>query len=96
MRSAIRITFSNGGLRYSAITRLPPPQTDFEKKVQQLYLQGNSNLQNEEYNLALNAFRQLENLILTTVHPTLPIDSSYLNPAFRFPVDISLLDTFTL
>ncbi|HYR44231.1 MAG TPA: hypothetical protein VER98_14475 [Terriglobia bacterium] len=69
------------------------PQTVFEKKVQNLYIQGNANLQKEEYNLALNAFRQLQNLILTTVHPTLPIDS-YLNPNFRFPFDISLLDVF--
>lgn len=70
------------------------PATDFEKKVQQLYLQGNDYLQKEEFNLALNAFRQLQNLILTTVHPALPIDT-YLNPGFRFPVDISLLDAFT-
>jgi hypothetical protein len=70
------------------------PQSDFEKRVQQLYLQGNGYLQNEEYNLALNAFRQLQNLILTTVHPTLPIDT-YRNPDFRFPMDVTLLDAFT-
>jgi len=70
------------------------PATYFEKKVQQLFLQGNDYLQKEEFNLALNAFRQLQNLILTTVHPALPIDT-YLNRSYRFPVDISLLDVFT-
>src|SRR5205085_2127571 len=36
----------------------------------------------------------LQNLILTTVHPTLPIDT-YLNPSIRFPLDVALVDALS-
>src|SRR5215470_6792651 len=67
------------------------PQTAFEKNVQKLYAQGYDYLRQEEFGLALNSFRQLQNLILTTVHPTLPIDS-YRRPQFQFPVDATMVD----
>ncbi|PWT83400.1 MAG: hypothetical protein C5B44_00660 [Acidobacteria bacterium] len=67
------------------------PQTAFEENVQQLYAKGYDYLKQEEYGLALDSFRQLQNLILTTVHPTLPIDS-YRRPRFSFPMDATMVD----
>ncbi|HVT94413.1 MAG TPA: hypothetical protein VHD76_16315 [Bryobacteraceae bacterium] len=67
------------------------PQTSFEKSVQDLYAKGYDYLKQEEYSLALDAFRQLQNLILTTVHPTLPLDS-YRRPLFQFPIDVTMVD----
>src|SRR6266568_4762556 len=67
------------------------PQTAFEKNVQELYARGYDYLKQEEFSLALDSFRQLQNLILTTVHPTLPIDS-YRRPQFVFPIDATMVD----
>jgi hypothetical protein len=67
------------------------PQTAFEKKVQASYIQGYDYMRQEEFSLALDTFRQLRNLILTTVHPTLPIDS-YRRPQFVFPMDATMVD----
>jgi hypothetical protein len=69
------------------------PQTTFERQVQAQYAQGYAYLRQEEYYLALNAFRELQNLILTTVHPTLPIDI-HRKPDWVFPMDPSLIDAF--
>jgi len=49
-------------------------------------VQGSAYLQEEEFYLALNSFRGLQNLILTTIHPALPPDA-YLSPQFVAPLD---------
>lgn len=74
----------------SAAYESPSPETEFEQKVQSLFLEGQDHLQHEEHTLALNAFRELLALILHTAHPQLPIDP------YRFrlelPVDLALVD----
>src|SRR5215510_15050891 len=69
------------------------PQTTFERQVQALYAQGYAYLRQEEYYLALNAFRDLQNVILTTVHPTLPIDL-HRKRSLVFPLDATMVDAF--
>src|SRR5215469_12710130 len=69
------------------------PSTDFENRVQQLYTDAYGYLKQQQYDRALDAFRQLQNLILTTVHPTLPV-TSYIDPEFIAPLDPQLLDVF--
>jgi hypothetical protein len=67
------------------------PKTTFELQVQDLFLRGYAYLKDDECYLALNSFRQLQNLILTTVHPTLPADA-YLDPRFIAPMRAELID----
>ena len=69
-------------------------ETSFEQQVQASYVQGSAYLQEEEFYLALNSFRGLQNLILTTIHPGLPPDA-YLSPQFVAPLDPALVDAFT-
>jgi hypothetical protein len=91
--------------RYSHLTGIyrPPasavyvpetPEGAFQQHVQQQYLQGQANLQREEYGLALQAFQEAMALILRTVHPAMPVDPNQIR-RFRFPADASLLDTLT-
>lgn len=89
--------------RYSFVGRWRPPvsteyetetpETQFERRVQSLFSEGQSYLQREEYNLALDKFRDLMGLILRTVHPKMPVDPSSL-PLFTFPKQAALIDTF--
>ena len=67
------------------------PETSFEYTVQSLFLEGQSHLHHEEYNLALGSFRELMALILRTVHPRMPLDPNS-HPIFDFPMDPSILD----
>jgi len=89
--------------RYSYVGRWRPslsseyeadsPETQFEFRVQSLFGQGQAYLQKEEYNLALDKFRDLMGLILRTAHPKMPVDPNSL-PIFTFPKQATLIDTF--
>lgn len=69
------------------------PTTAFEIQVQQQYASAYNSLKQRQYANALDAFQQLENLILTSVHPSLPA-TSYWYGQFRAPLDVSLIDVF--
>jgi hypothetical protein len=69
------------------------PATGFEVQVQQQYASAFDSLKRGQYARALSAFKQLHNLILTTVDPTLPV-TSYQNPKFVPPLDVGLIDVF--
>ncbi len=64
----------------------------FEQDVyNMMFLAGQEHLHNEEYALALDAFEELQLLILTTVHPTMPVDPNV--PAgLHVDFDIELVD----
>jgi hypothetical protein len=64
----------------------------FEQDVYDMFLAGQEHLHNEEYALALHAFEELQLLILTTVHPTMPVDSSVL-AGVDLDFDIELVET---
>lgn len=67
------------------------PETDFERRVQNLFLEGQQRLRQEEFGLALDAFRELQALILKTVNPKMPIDPNQIGP-FTLPFDPLLVD----
>jgi hypothetical protein len=67
------------------------PETAFEMAVHRLYLEGMDYLHNEEYLLALNAFRELMALILHVADPQMPVDPN-LWPGLIFPKDSALLE----
>src|ERR1700737_1728102 len=69
------------------------PERSFEITAQSLYVEGQTHLHHGEYNLALGAFRELQALILRTVHPQLPVDPNRFR-GFAFPFDTSLVDVF--
>jgi hypothetical protein len=69
------------------------PTTGLEIQIQRQYAVAYDSLKQGRYAAALDAFRQLQNLILTSVHPTLPV-TSYLSPQFVAPMDVSLIDVF--
>jgi hypothetical protein len=90
--------------RYSYIgVRRPPvnveyqadsPETQFERRVQSLFNEGQVHLQHEEYALALDNFKELMSLILVTAHPKMPITPFFID-ILDFPRDIALIDTFS-
>ena len=90
--------------RYSYIgVRRPPanvdyqadsPETQFERRVQSLFNEGQVHLQHEEYALALDKFKELMSLILVTAHPRMPINPIFID-ILDFPRDIALIDTFS-
>jgi Tc toxin complex TcA C-terminal TcB-binding domain len=70
------------------------PETTFERKVQQSFLEGQRYLHQEEFGLALDTFRELQALILKTVHPKLPI-----NPWKPLPfitINAAFVDAFVI
>jgi len=67
------------------------PTAAFETQVQQQYASAYDSLKSGQYAKALSAFQQLQNLILTAIHPTFPINS-YWNPKFTAPLDATLID----
>jgi len=69
------------------------PTTAFEVQIQQQYAGAYDSLKQGQYATAMDAFQQIQNLILTTVHPALPA-TSYLNGQFVAPMDVSLIDVF--
>ena len=89
--------------RYSYLGRWKPPvateyetedpASQFELRVQSLFGEGQRHLQDEEYNLALDKFRDLMGLILKTAHPKMPVDPNSI-PTFVFPKQVALIDTF--
>ena len=89
--------------RYSYVGRWRPPvsteyeadspETQFELRIQSLFGEGQTYLQREEYNLALDKFRDLMGLILRTTHPKMPVDPNSI-PNFVFPKHAGLIDTF--
>ncbi|MBI5115120.1 hypothetical protein HZA56_01460 [Candidatus Poribacteria bacterium] len=70
------------------------PETEFEWRVQTLFMQGQRHLHREEYLPALRAFRELMALILRTANPQMPVDPNQM-PWFVFPMDVALVDTLT-
>ena len=52
------------------------PEGAFEQHLQELFLTGQTHLQQEEYVLALQSFNEAMALILHSVHPTMPLDPS--------------------
>lgn len=50
------------------------PETTFQLEVYDLFLAGEEHVQHEEYGLALDAFEELQLLILNRVHPVMPVD----------------------
>jgi hypothetical protein len=67
------------------------PETLFERQVHELFHKGQRHLHNEEYGLALHAFRELQLLILRTAHPQMPVDPNETR-WWALPNDISLVD----
>src|ERR1700676_3489719 len=67
------------------------PTKAFEQTLQRLYGAAYDQLKQQKYAGALDAFRQLQNVILTTVHPSLP-STSWFSPSFVAPLDVSLVD----
>ncbi len=67
------------------------PETSFDASVQSLFLEGQAHLHHGEYNLAIDAFRELQALILRTAHPTLPVDPNRFR-RFDLPFDLKLVD----
>ncbi|MGH7526455.1 MAG: hypothetical protein ACREMX_07100 [Gemmatimonadales bacterium] len=67
------------------------PESTFEMRIQELFMEGQSYLQREEFMLALRAFRELMALILHTADPKMPLDPNRF-PMLRFPVDTVLVD----
>ncbi|MBC7870112.1 MAG: hypothetical protein H7Y09_04685 [Chitinophagaceae bacterium] len=67
------------------------PETTFEWYAHSLLTQGQTYLHREEYMLAYKTFRDLQSLILKTVHPKMPVDSNQI-PDFVFPKDLSIVD----
>jgi hypothetical protein len=70
------------------------PEGAFQQHMQQQFLEGQANLQREEYALALQAFQEAMALILRTVHPAMPVDPNQIG-RIRFPAELSLLDALT-
>lgn len=70
------------------------PETTFEWHLHNLFIQGQNYLHREEYSLAYNTFRDLQSLILKTVHPKMPVDPNQF-PGYVFPKDISMIDALT-
>lgn len=71
------------------------PETTFEWHAHNLFIQGQTYLHREEYLLAYNKFRDLQSLILKTVHPKMPVDPNQF-PGFVFPKDITIIDALTV
>jgi hypothetical protein len=67
------------------------PETSFEWHAHSLFVEGQTCLHREEYLLAYNKFRDLQALILKTVHPKMPVDPNQY-PAFAFPRDLTIVD----
>ena len=68
------------------------PTTGFEKQIQSQYIGAYASLQQQKYSAAHDAFQQLQSLILTTVHPSLPL-MSYATGELSAPLDPALVDT---
>ncbi|MFZ5818119.1 MAG: hypothetical protein ACOY93_22940 [Bacillota bacterium] len=67
------------------------PETAFEREVQSLLAEAGAHLAHEEYRLALDGYRELAALILSTADPKLPAGAGQ-NPSFRPPRLPELLD----
>ena len=59
--------------------------------MQRLFLEGQQRLRQEEFVLALNAFRELLALILKTASPKMPFDPNQIGTV-TFPLDTAVLD----
>lgn len=70
------------------------PLTSFERRVHQMFLEGQKHLHHEEFRLALDTFNELQGLILKTVHPKLPVDPHRV-PGFKFPKDAGIVTALT-
>lgn len=71
------------------------PEGQFELRIQSLFGEGQRYLQTEEYNLALDKFRDLMGLILKTANPKMPVDPNSL-PYTPFPKQTSLIDMLAM
>ena len=52
----------------------PSPELDVAQHIEKLVVTGETHLQHEEYNLALQVLNEAMELILHTMHPDVPID----------------------
>jgi hypothetical protein len=68
--------------------------TSFERRVHQMFLDGQRHLHHDEFRLALDTFNELQALILKTVHPKLPVDPHRV-PGFKFPKDAAVVTSLT-
>jgi hypothetical protein len=75
----------------TAVYGIETTEQAFEQDVYDMFLAGQEHLHNEEYALALDAFEELQLLILNTVHPTMPVDPNVLS-GFQVDFDIDLVD----
>ena len=75
--------------------QMESPAGRFERRVHRLFLDGQRYLHREEFALALDAFRELQALILVTVDPKMPADP-HRTPGFKFPMDTALVNTLAL
>jgi hypothetical protein len=73
--------------------RQDDPTSAFEFQIRQQYVSAYDALKKGQFATALDAFQQLQNLILTIVHPSLP-PTSYRNGNFVAPMDPGLIDVF--
>jgi tetratricopeptide (TPR) repeat protein len=89
-----RYTYQVGSWRRPATSAflLQTPESAFEQNLQDLFLTGQTHLQQGELTLALQSFQEATALILRTVHPTVPLDPVQIGK-FRFPLDVTLVDT---
>jgi hypothetical protein len=71
------------------------PETTFEWHAHNLLMQGQTYLHREEYQLAYNTFKDLQALILKTVHPQMPVDPNQV-PGFTFPKDLTMIEPLTI
>ncbi len=74
--------------------KVEDPETEFERIVQALYINGQTYLQQEKYVQALDTFRELMLLILHTANPQMPVDPNQVSWV-AFPKDMALVDTLT-
>lgn len=71
------------------------PETEFEKQVQRMFMEGQAHLRHEEYMLALSSFQELMALILHMANPEMPVNPNLiLNLAF--PMDVALVNVLSL
>lgn len=66
------------------------PESVFEQDVYDLFLKGQEHLHHEEYGLALDAFEELQLMILNTAHPEMPVDPN--SVGIDLPYDNALVD----
>ena len=72
IENAYSIYPGRAGSNVSVNYEVESAEGQFELQVLQLFHKGKKHLYHEEFSLAMDCFKEVSNLILKTVHPTLP------------------------